>query len=121
MKVQIRYASLYRYPEAVSFSSHLFRLIPRPANHLRVHDFSFHTNADAAVHWRRDLFDNEVARVFYPSAAPQLEVRMDLTLMIEPVNAFGFLLEPRALNFPVEYEATEQSVLAVYRPAAPSL
>ena len=39
---------------------------PKRNAHLRVRSLEFQTNLDAAVNYRRDLFDNEIASCFYP-------------------------------------------------------
>src|SRR4051794_38908553 len=66
VKISIRYQTQYIYSEPVSFSLHYFRLFPKTGRHLTVHRLAFQTNADADVHYRHDLFDNEIASVFYP-------------------------------------------------------
>ena len=120
MKVEIRYAADYRYDRRVSFSRHIFRLVPKIDRFLKVRRFDFRTNRSAAVSWRRDLFDNEIASVFYPTAARTLTARLRLMLEIEEKNAFGFLLESRALDLPFAYEPHERSALTPYLDTAPA-
>ncbi|MEQ1862495.1 MAG: transglutaminase family protein [Chthoniobacteraceae bacterium] len=121
MKVEIRYAARYAYEERVTFSPHLFRLIPKVDSGVKLRRFDFRTNTGAVVNWRRDLFENEVASVFYPRAARDLDVKLRLKLEVEPKNAFGFLLATRALQLPFAYDAQEQCVLAPYLSSAPAL
>jgi transglutaminase-like putative cysteine protease len=120
MKIEIRYAAAYRYAARVTFSPHLFRLIPKVDRAVKVRRFDFRTNRGAVVNWRRDLFDNEVASVFYPKSARQLEVRLRIKLEIEEKNAFGFLLAPHALHTPFAYQPQEQQVLAPYLSPQPA-
>lgn len=121
MKVEIRYAAAYRYARRVSFSPHIFRLIPKVDRALKVRRFDFATNRGAAIHWRRDLFDNEVASCFYPKAAESLQVKLKLSLEVEEKNAFGFLLDHYALHVPFAYRPAEARVLAPYlQPSEPT-
>jgi transglutaminase-like putative cysteine protease len=114
VKLAIHYAADYRYPERVSFSPHIFRVIPKVDRYLKVQRFDFRTNRNAVINWRRDIFDNEIASVFYPDRSRVLRVRFRLKLEIEKKNAFGFLLESRALDLPFAYESNELRVLAPY-------
>jgi transglutaminase-like putative cysteine protease len=114
MKIEIRYAADYCYESIVTFSPHLFRVLPKVDRSVKLRRFHFRTHPDAVVNWRRDLFDNEVASVFYPKPARVLNLRLKLSLEIEEKNAFGFLLEPYALNLPFAYTARERSVLHAY-------
>ena len=53
MKVEIRYASTYTYARRVSFSPHIFRLIPKVDRHLKVRRFDFATNRSAVIKWHK--------------------------------------------------------------------
>ena len=114
MNVEIRYAALYRYQRPVTFSPHVFRLLPKIDQSLALTSFSFHTNRDASVMWRRDVFDNEVASVFYPTPSRCLEAKLRLCLDVRERNPFAFLLDSRALELPVRYTADETRALAPY-------
>lgn len=114
MKVEIRYACSYDYARRVTFSPHLFRLIPKVDQHLKVRRLDFVTNRRAAIHWRRDLFDNEVASCFYPDPSKTLSVRLKLVLEVAAKNAFGFLLDTHALHLPFPYRPAELRVLSPY-------
>jgi transglutaminase-like putative cysteine protease len=114
MKIQILYQAQYAYAEAVTFSPHLFRLFPKSEQHVRVLGSLFQTNADAVVNHRRDLFDNEIASCFYPEKSALLQANFNLELVIEPRNAFGFLVASHALDFPFRYQPAELRVLSPY-------
>ena len=114
MKVEIRYACTYAYADSVSFSPHLFRLIPKVDRYLKVRQFEFATNQDAVINWRRDLFDNEVASCFYPNAGKDLTVNLQIDIDVDEKNAFGFLLDTRALHLPFVYDEAEFRILAPY-------
>ena len=114
MKLRIAYRTEYEYGALVSFSPHLFRLFPRTEFGVRIRSQHFQTNASAVTSYRRDVFDNPIASVFYPDLGEKLIVSLDLWLSIEPRNAFNFLLESRALNFPFAYTAEESAALVPF-------
>ncbi len=114
MKLQILYQAQYSYAEPVTFSPHLFRLFPKVDQHVKVHSHEFRTNMDAAVNFRRDLFDNEIASCFYPTPSSLLAASLKIELEVQPKNAFGFLLDRHALAIPLAYTRDEYRVLEPY-------
>ncbi len=114
MKLHIAYHTEYTYEQEVSFSPHFFRLFPRADYFLSVERVSFRTNATAGVQYRRDIFDNEIARCFYPGKNLVLEAALELELDVRERNAFDFLLERHALDFPFQYNDEEKFVLAPF-------
>lgn len=120
MKIRIAYQTQFAYAQPVSFSLHLFRLFPKTGRHLTVQRLAFQTNAGADVHYRHDLFDNEVASVFYPGKSALLAASLLIELEVEERNPFGFILARHAAEFPFQYTAREAEVLAPYlRSAGP--
>ena len=111
MKVRIRYQTHYRYDEPVSFSPHLFRLFPRADTHVTVERFLFETNHAADVQYRRDLFDNIIAKCLYPEKSCDLNARLELDLEVRERNAFHFILASHAVNLPFSYEPEARRVL----------
>jgi transglutaminase-like putative cysteine protease len=121
MNIAIRYAATYTYDEPASFSPHFVRLFPRSDRHVRVERARFETNADADVQYRRDLFDNDIAKCFYPEKCDVLDFRLELDLALAERNPFHFLLETHALTLPFDYLPHEAAVLAPYRDPGPEL
>lgn len=121
MNVRIAYQTQYAYAEPVGFSTHLFRLFPRADRSVRVRAQLFQTNAGATVSMRRDLFDNEVASVFYPGKSALLAASLAIELEVAERNAFDFLLAPHALTLPFACTPGEAQVLAPYLGAGPGL
>jgi transglutaminase-like putative cysteine protease len=113
MKLTISYRAEYAYDKPVSLSPHVVRLFPRDAWPVRVTALDFSTNVSADVHWRRDIFDNLVARCFYPDHEPRLIFSFDASVETVARNPFGFLLETRALKLPVAYDGRECALLDV--------
>jgi len=118
MNLTIKYRAEYRYEGKVSLSPHVLRIFPRDALQARVRSFQFATNPHGSTHWRHDLFDNVVAQCFYPHEADRLVFEFDADIAIEERNPFGFLLDSRALQWPVEYDAREREFLAPFMRAA---
>jgi transglutaminase-like putative cysteine protease len=114
MKLTISYRAEYAYESAVSLSPHVVRLFPRDALQARVEEFTFTTNASADITWRRDLFDNIVASCFYPQDESLLVFTLEARIAAAERNPFGFLLEQRALRWPVAYNAREMALLGAY-------
>jgi len=114
VKIEIRYAAVYRYERPVTFSPHAFRLFPKADRSLLLRSFAFRTNRDAAVGWRRDVFDNEVASVFYPKPARTLELKLRVRLEVIERNPFAFFLDERAVELPVRYTPAESMALTPY-------
>lgn len=114
MKVRITYEAIFSYQEPVSFSPHTFRLFPKIDRSLALARTHFRTNPGATVHYRRDIFDNEVASCFYPEPSKTMEVELELEFLLKEKNAFDFLLENHAYKFPLNYRSEEQLLLAPY-------
>jgi hypothetical protein len=114
MNLSVTYRADYRYERRVSLSSHVVRLFPRDALQAKVAVHRFATNPSGSVHWRHDLFDNVVAQCFYPREEDRLMFEFDAEIVVEERDPFGFLLDSRALQWPVEYDARESAVLAAF-------
>ncbi len=114
MNIGIRYGARYDYAEPASFSPHLVRLFPRNSHNVRVARAVFAPNESADVQYRHDLFDNEVARCFYPDRQAGLDFRLELDLELIEKNPFHFLLDSHALRTPFEYQPTEGALLAPF-------
>ena len=114
MKIEINYRVDYHYETEVGFSPHLFRLFPRVDRFVNVTKVAFNTNTDADVQYRRDLFDNEIARCYYPERGTDLKTSLVLDVELHERNPFHFLLESHALDFPFQYKPDEQAVLSPF-------
>ncbi len=113
--VALDHRTSYRYDRPVRLSPHVVRL--RPAPHTRTHVLAYHqdvTPADHVVSWHQDVFGNHVARYVFQDETSELEVHVRLEADLQPVNAFGFLLEPEAATWPVPYEPALARALLPY-------
>ncbi len=114
MKVAIRYKVEYAYAEAVSFSPHFIRLLPRSDLYTRAERVDFHADSSADVQYRQDLHGNFIAFCFYPEKLPALNYALDLEMTLREKNPFHFLIDAHALRLPFEYRPEEARVLAPY-------
>ncbi len=114
MKIRIHYRTDYRYEKAVSFSPHVFRLFPKADQFTTLESVSFSTNPGADVQYRKDVFDNNIAFCFYPEPGADLIGRLEMELRLRERNAFHFLIESHALDFPFQYKPEELRALTPY-------
>lgn len=113
--VALDHRTSYRYDRPVRLSPHVVRL--RPAPHTRTRVLAYDqdvTPADHVVSWHQDVFGNHVARYVFQDQTSELVVHVRLEADLEPVNAFGFLLEPEAATWPVPYEPALARALLPY-------
>ena len=87
---------------------------PRQDLSVRSLSTDFSTNAGANVQYRQDLFDNLVARCFYPDPVDCLQFQLELHLTLTEKDPFHFLLDSEALALPFAYQPAESRVLAPY-------
>lgn len=114
MHLRILSHTRYEYEKPASFSPHLVRLFPRQENFIRILETTFTTLENTVVNHRRDLFDNQIARCFFPEKASVLDFDVRLELMLEERSAFDFLIDGHATRFPFTYRPAEKHVLAPY-------
>lgn len=114
MKLAIRYKASYQYGESASFSPHWARLFPRADHGLAITHHSFATHPTADVQYRRDLFDNVVARCFFPEPLDRLDFSLDLDLVVPEKNPFHFLLDSHAIEVPFAYTEAEAYALSPF-------
>ena len=105
IRLRVDHRTRYDYEQPVSLSPHLVRLFPRTEPGRLVQSLKFTTNANASVQYRRDLFDNNFARCFYPDKLQGLFFDFALEIELHEQNAFDFLLDNFAVNHPFAYPA----------------
>lgn len=114
MRIKILYRTDYRYERTVSFSPHIFRLFPKADQYVGTESLHFETNPGADVQYRKDVFDNNIAFCFYPEKGQDLIAQLEIGLQLRERNAFHFLLDSHALDFPFQYKPSEMRALAPY-------
>ncbi|MBV8901037.1 MAG: transglutaminase family protein, partial [Verrucomicrobia bacterium] len=119
MRVQISNVVRYRYAKAVSFSPQIVRLLPRTDQAIVTHRLQTTLNLPADIQYRRDLFDNLIAKCVLQAPGSLLEIAVQLELEIWRRNPFHFLLAGHAAEFPFEYADHEKQVLGPFRAVRP--
>jgi hypothetical protein len=114
LRIRIDHHTRYTYAKSVSFSPHLVRLFPRTEPGRLVQKIEFATNPAAIVHFRRDIYDNNFARCFYPDFEAQLFFDFTLEIELHEQNAFNFLLDNDAAEHPFKYRPGDAARLAPY-------
>ena len=120
MRVRLEHRTRYDYEKPVSFSPHFVRLFPRTEPGRLVQRIEFTTNASATVQFRRDLFDNNFARCFYPDKETFLFHDLITEIELQELNPFDFLLDFDAADYPFTYDATTAARLAPYLTPPPA-
>lgn len=114
IRLRIDHHTRYEYERAVSLSPHLVRLFPRTEPGRLVQRLRFQTDESADIQYRRDIFDNNFARCYYPD--PVADLRFDYSVEVElhEQNAFHFLLDFDAAEYPFRYQPSVAARLAAY-------
>jgi len=111
----ITHTTHYRYAQPVTLGEHRVLFRPRDSHDLRVlaTDMVI-TPLQQEVRLIQDVYFNSVALVQPQSPASELKVVCTFSVEHTGTPAVDFPLNPRAQNFPFEYEEEERLVLAHY-------
>ncbi|MCC6623143.1 MAG: transglutaminase family protein [Deltaproteobacteria bacterium] len=116
MRLLVQHRSHYVYPRPATLGPHTLRL--RPAAHTRasVETYRLHIAQEHRLRWQQDPYGNHVARVHFPYDRPtsELDVLVELTVDVRPVNPFDFLLEEHATRVPFVYSESLERELAPF-------
>lgn len=113
--VSVQHRTRYRYERAVALGPHEIRLKPAPAGRTPVTAYALAVRpAQHTMNWYHDAAGNPVARVLFPGKIQALEIDVDVTADLAPVNPFDFLVDPVAENYPFRYSATDRPDLAPF-------
>ena len=107
MNIRLRHVTRYRFEHPAALAPHEIRLRPAPHRRTPVLHFAMRIEpAGAEVRWHHDSHDNWFARVVFPNLADLLEIDVEMDVSLEHVNPFDFYVEPWALEYPFQYEAS---------------
>lgn len=121
MIVRLRHLTRYRFGQPAVLAPHEIRLRPAPHRRTPVLQFAMRVEPrDAEVRWHHDSHDNWFARLVFPSLADILQIEVELDVSLQHVNPFDFYVEPWAMHYPFEYEASIARELAAYRALDPA-
>lgn len=118
--VRLLYSAQYAYAQPVSFSPHLLRLFPRSEPGRSVRELQLNISPRAEVQFRRDAFDNNVARAFLPESSALLQLTLSAELELRETNAFNFLVDPSAIAWPFAYSEAQRLRLAPWLAPLPA-
>src|SRR5262245_55907222 len=117
MRLLVQHRSQYIYPKPAVLGPHTLRL--RPAAHTRARVETYRLKIapeDHRLRWQQDPYGNHVARVHFPMepGVSVLDVLVEMTVEVRPVNPFDFLLEPSATEVPFAYSDSLARELAPF-------
>jgi hypothetical protein len=114
-RIEIRHVTRYGFPSPVSLGPHVLLLRPREGHDLRIVSSVLDITPEAAVIWRRDLYDNVLGvATFEGEAAAALEIESRLAVEVYDIMPLDFLVEEYALYFPFAYRPDEDIGLGPY-------
>jgi transglutaminase-like putative cysteine protease len=114
--VSLRHGTRYLYDRPVTLGPHEIRLKPVPACRTLVSSYSLVVRpARHTMYWYYDAAGNAVARVVFQDKVPQLEIDVEFTADLAPVNPFDFLVAPSAERFPPAYPDADRPDLQPFR------
>jgi uncharacterized protein (DUF2126 family)/transglutaminase-like putative cysteine protease len=123
MRVRFQHRTRYRYERPAALGPHTIRL--RPAAHARaaILDYALDVKPAGELRWQQDPHGNHIARLTYPAEVlvQELEVTVDASVEIRPVNPFDFFVDDRCQRVPFEYPDGLATELAPFRAAASEL
>ena len=94
MRLCVQHRSHYSYPKPAVLGAHTVRLRPAAHTRARIETYRLLIEPECRVRWQQDPYGNHVARVdFAPEQAiSALDILVELTVEVRPVNPFDFLL-----------------------------
>jgi uncharacterized protein (DUF2126 family) len=105
MRLLIQHKSAYRYPRAANLGTHTLRLRPAAHAKAKIETYRLLVSGDHTLRWQQDPYGNHIAKVHFPYQNPieTLEILVELTAEVRPVNPFDFLLDELAETVPFAY------------------
>jgi len=105
MRLLVQHQSRWEYASPAALGPHVLRL--RPANHTSadIETYGLTVTPAGDLRWQQDPFGNNVARLTYPlgTRVEALQVSVEFTCNIKPVNPFDFYVDDRCKRAPFEY------------------
>ena len=113
--VGLRHVTHYRYDRQVKLGPQVLRLRPAPHCRTRILSYSLRVSPDKHfINWQQDPQANFLARLVFPETTDEFRIEVDLVAEMAVINPFDFFLEPRAEQYPFEYESWQRDELAPY-------
>jgi uncharacterized protein (DUF2126 family)/transglutaminase-like putative cysteine protease len=113
--VALGHLTHYRYDRQVKLGPQVLRLRPAPHCRTRILSYSLRVSPDKHfINWQQDPQANFLARLVFAETTDEFRIEVDLVAEMAVINPFDFFLEPRAEQFPFEYESWQRDELAPY-------
>ncbi len=112
MKLRIRHRTVYAYEAPIRAATQILRLRPREDVWARLAAFELELHPDGRVRWVRDAWGNLTALWDPRVETDRLVVEARSVVDSPERNPFDFMLEPRALKFPVAWNPGEERAFA---------
>ncbi|HKD41816.1 MAG TPA: transglutaminase family protein [Myxococcaceae bacterium] len=105
MRLLVQHRTAYRYPRPAALGPQLIRL--RPAGHCKakIETYSLRIAQPCELRWQQEADGNRVARATFAKGErfEALEITVEMTVEIHPVNPFDFFVDERAETSPFRY------------------
>jgi uncharacterized protein (DUF2126 family)/transglutaminase-like putative cysteine protease len=116
MRLLIQHRSRYLYPKPAELGPHTLRLRPTAHTRARIETYRLRVGAEHTLRWQQDPYGNHVAKIHFPAEVgiTELDILVEITADVRPVNPFDFLLETFAETVPFAYPPDLQRELAPF-------
>lgn len=115
MRYSIHHQTQYTYNQPVFLKPHIIRLHPRSNGWQKVLDFSLEIIPNPIGQTDNiEINDNQITQVWFKQPTEKLIINIKAEVETLMKNPFGYLLEPWALNLPIDYPSSLLSNLQPY-------
>jgi len=113
--VALHHVTHYHYDRLINLGPQVLRLRPAPHCRTRILSYSLRVKPDKHfINWQQDPQANYLARLIFAESTNEFRIEVDLVAEMAVINPFDFFLEPRAEQYPFEYESWQRDELAPY-------
>ena len=113
-RLKIVHVTRYRYTEPVKLHKHKLLLRPREGHDIRIESSRLRISPSNKVLWYRDVHGNSVVIVEFREETELLEIDSEVVIEHYEDTPVEFTLDPRAIEFPFQYDAGERADLIPY-------
>lgn len=115
MRYHIRHQTTYTYDRPVILQPHIVRLRPRCDGWQHLHHFSLFVRPEpVGISHFVDLDGNALIKLAFQQETERLEIAVTSEVETYQTNPFNFLLEPGALELPIDYPSSVWTQLQPY-------
>lgn len=108
-RIKIDHITTYRYHSPVELGEHVLHLRPREGHDIRIESSGLKISPAFDIRWRRDVYGNSVAHVWFSEPADTLEIVSTLSVeQYEPAVVERLPLTEEAERFPFIYPTIER-------------